>query len=133
MGPVRLIDENGAYIDAGNPLPVTPAGLVTGSTVHSTAYEASHVLKASAGKLMSLTVYNSNASAQFIQVHDAASLPADSTVPVLVLSVPGLTTAVFDIPATGLPCSTGIVVCNSSTGPTKTIGSADCFFTGVVV
>lgn len=43
----------------------------------SIAYEASRVIKTGPGKLFSLDGYNSKGSAQFIQLHDAASLPAD--------------------------------------------------------
>jgi hypothetical protein len=48
-----------------------------GDVVHSTAYEASHVLKSSHGVLLHLQGYNSKGSAQFIQVHDASSVPSD--------------------------------------------------------
>jgi hypothetical protein len=219
-------------------------------TPHSTAYEASRVLKAERGALLHLQGYNSKGSSQFIQIHDAASVPGDATAEVSTFTTTGLvaaslgnkyflinapsgafyvwfnldaggvdpapggtgiavaiatgdsvgtmataiaaavdahaafvssantnvvtitnaaTGAVTDIaagnsggavavttqgitasapllvlvaaassnfsvalPAGGLPCGTGIVVCNSSTGPTKTLGSADCYFTATV-
>lgn len=102
------------------------------TNVSSAAYEKSHILKASAGSLLSLKGYNSKGSAQWIQVFDSATLPADTAVPLLTFTV--ATVANFDVPLPpgGLKCANGIVVCNSSTGPTKTIGSDDVFFTAVV-
>jgi hypothetical protein len=106
--------------------------IFTGTLVNSTAYEASHVLKASAGQLVSVAGYNSKTSAQFIQLYNSTTVPADTAVPVLVFTVPASSNFSYDVPVTGLPFSTGIAVANSSTGPTKTVGSADCYFTAVV-
>lgn len=92
------------------------------------AYVASKVIKATGGRLFQLTGYNSKTSAQFIHVYDAASLPADTAVPKLILLVPASSNFSFDLPIAGRKFSHGIVVGNSSTGPTKTIGSADCWF-----
>lgn len=118
------------------PLPVTVvAGTGEGATtVATTAYAASLILKAAAGTLVSVSGYSSKASAQFIQIHDSATLPANTAVPIVLLYIPaGTTSFAFDIPLTGMPFANGITVCNSSTGPTKTLGSADCWFAGVVI
>lgn len=105
---------------------------LTGTRANSSAYEASRILKASAGTLISLLVYNSKASTQFIQLFDSATVPADATAPVALFEVGASSARSFDVPVTGIPFATGISVSNSSTGPTKTIGSADCYFAAVV-
>ena len=95
--------------------------------IHSNAYEASRVVKSGPGILYGFTIYNSKASSQFIQVFDAAALPADGAIPAWV----GTVAATSNLAANWLPgrtFQTGIVLCNSSTGATKTIGAADCFF-----
>lgn len=55
-----------------------------------------------------------------------------ATVPVLVITAAAASNFSATLPANGMEFSAGIVVCNSSTGPTKTAGSADCFFTATV-
>lgn len=98
--------------------------------VVSTALEASHVLKASAGQLVQLTVFSSRTSSQYILVMNSTSLPGDGAVTLLYPPIPigAASIVVLDLPAP-LVASTGITVCNSSTGTfTKTIGAADCVF-----
>lgn len=98
--------------------------------VVSTALEASHILKAAAGQLVQLTVFNSKTSSQYILVMNSATLPADGAVTLLFPPIPigAASILVLDLPAP-VVASTGITVCNSSTGSfTKTIGAADCVF-----
>lgn len=95
---------------------------------HSQALASSIVVCTYPAYLYSFTVSNTKASAQFVQFHDATSLPADGLIPSTVFTLPGSgdKTVAFGIP--GRLFLYGIVVCNSSTAGTKTIGSADCFF-----
>jgi hypothetical protein len=132
---VYLVDSTGTVIAT---LPVSIASaltveLSTGTVVHSTALEASHVLKNAAGRLVVCFGYSNKASKQFIQLHDAAALPADGAVPIGVFAVPAQQNFSIDVQLANFPFSTGIVICNSSTADTKTIGAADCFFTAVVI
>ena len=100
----------------------------TNSLSASTADEASRVVKASAGVLHGFVVRNKKTSSQWIQFHDASSLPADTAVPLFALEIGAGQQLAVDAAEGGIPFSTGIVICNSSTEYTKTIGSADCAF-----
>lgn len=85
----------------------------------------SRIIKTGPGKLFGFTITNTKTSAQFVQLFDAATLPADGAVPIFSKSVPASDGVGFDwIPARTF--EVGIIICNSSTSATKTIGSADC-------
>jgi hypothetical protein len=94
----------------------------------TTAYAASLVVKAAPGVIRSIHGYSSRGSAQWVQLHNTTSLPADTAVPDVIATVATVANFVIDFGEDGYYCSTGITICNSSTGPTKTIGSADCWF-----
>ena len=97
--------------------------------VATTALATNLVAKASAGTLWGFAGYST--TAQFIQVHDASSLPADAAVPELVFPIEANKPFSISIPK-GHVCTVGIVICNSTTGPTKTVGSANTWITAYI-
>lgn len=107
---------------------VSPLSSSSPGNITSSAYEASHVVKASAGVLYSIACYNSKASAQFVLVFNSTTVPADAAVANAVpLYCPATSNCALDYGQYGKYFSTGISWSNSSTSPTKTIGSADVF------
>ena len=93
----------------------------------SVAYVASQVVKAKPGVLYSLNGYNSKGTAQFILIHDTPGVPAEGAIPAIVISVAASASFSINWGVLGRAFTRGIVIVNSSTGPTKTIGSADCW------
>ena len=88
---------------------------------------ASSIVIAGAHQLFGFTVNSTNSAAQYVLVFDLAALPADGAVPDVSFTVP----ATSDKGLLWLPprkMLQGIVVCNSTTAGTKTLGAADCFF-----
>lgn len=93
------------------------------------AYVASLVVSTTSKvRLLGFSGYNSKTSAQYIQVFDATSLPADGQTPVIRFPVNASDKFAIDFGQHGRSFDNGIVICNSSTVLTKTIGSADCTF-----
>lgn len=89
--------------------------------------ENSRVVKTGPGYLFGFTVTNTLASAQYVQIFDATTLPADGAVPILAksLTASDATGFLWYLPRTFL---VGLVICNSTTQGTKTLGSANCLF-----
>lgn len=112
-----LVDLLGEFFDAGYPI-----------NRSSLALSSSIVAYAGFGYLIAFTVLNTNASAQYIQLHDARMLPSDGVTPHVVFTVAGASQLSFAYTMPGRKFLAGIVLCNSSTSATKTIGAADCFF-----
>lgn len=106
----------------GQPAILVATAAQAGSVARTTAAAASLIAKAAAGVLHEVRVTN-GASAQYFQVHDSATLPADTAVPKESFYVPANTTGFLSVRSEAY--TNGIVVCNSSTLATKTIGSAD--------
>ena len=112
-----LVELLGEFFDASLPV-----------NAHSLALEASRLGLSGAGFLFSFSVLNTNASAQFIQLHDSIKAPGSGAVPSVVYTVAGSSNLVVAYTVPGRPFAQGLWIVNSSTSATLTAGSADCFF-----
>lgn len=137
--PVAVIgqDPNGnpqaLLVAADGTLAVTTETVADVTEVRSTALEASHVLKATPGKLKQFSAFSS--AAGYLLLMNSATVPADGAVPLLYPPIPIAAgqIVVLDLP-TPLVASTGIAACISSTGSfTKTVGGATCAFYAQVI
>lgn len=123
--PLAVDAAGAAFSHAALPLVSSSTSPLNSTSV---TLETSRVIKTAPGVLLGITGYNNSVAEQFIQLHNATSLPADTAIPVIVIVVPAKTNFSLDLGVYGRYFSTGIVACNSSTAATKTIGSADCWF-----
>ncbi len=73
-------------------------------------------------------VYNTKSSAQYLNVFDMNLLPANAAVPLFSWPLAANAGVGFSYGNNGRRFKGGLVLCNSSTDATKTIGSADCLF-----
>lgn len=94
----------------------------------SSVYEAAHLVKAGPGTLFGFAIYNSKNAGQFIQAHDTQAAPGSGAIPVAVWTVATVANLNVAWVIPGRFFSRGIWLVNSSTGPTLTAGSADCWF-----
>ena len=94
--------------------------------VHSNVYVNALLVKTGPGLLYGFSVYSSKASSQWIQVFDQVAAPATGNIPAVSLTV----ATVANLGVNWIPPRaffTGCWIVNSTTGPTYTAGSADCF------
>lgn len=104
-------------------------GLPENST--SNAFENLRGVKSGAGTLYGFSGFNSKAAAQFVLAFDLSNVsaaPANGTIPVIVVTVPASSNFSYDAGRWGRAFHAGIILCNSSTSSTLTIGLADCWF-----
>lgn len=78
--------------------------------------------------LYGFTVSSTNSGSQYVQLHDAQTLPADGAVPIFFAPVASDDQVSGYYGSRGRRFTGGIVICNSSTPDTKTLGADDCLF-----
>ena len=105
----------------------------TPSAFDSGAYGTAGTIKASAGILYGFTGYNSGTNSQFIQIFNATSIPANGGTPVLFITVGPQSNFSWESGQYGKSFSTGMIWSNSTTGPTKTIGTADTWINALYI
>lgn len=79
-------------------------------------------------RVYGFTVYNSNTASQWILMFDRSSVPADNAVPLMAFNVAGSSVLGVYYGRMGRLFRQGLVLCNSTTDTTKTLGTANCFF-----
>ncbi len=122
-------DETNGYaqVISGSLGPSLTIGNLSNYT--SPSLEASKIVSAVPCKLFVISGFNTLASDQYIHIFNSTTLPANGTKPLFVLYASGGSTFGYTAPALyGRYFSTGLVICNSTTLATKTLGAADCSF-----
>jgi hypothetical protein len=128
--PVKVTVDSGAnvqhmIIDGLSPS-ITVGNL---SNYTSSALEASKIVSAVPCKLFVISGFSTLASDQYIHIFNSATLPANGTKPDIVLYASAGSTFGYTSPALyGRYFSTGLVICNSTTLATKTLGAANVSF-----
>lgn len=118
MEPTPALLGRGLGVDDGMLLPLNSV---------SAALEKARVVPLGSGYLYGFTITNTNAAARFVMLFDASSVPATGAVPILAKSVPAGDAVGFQWwPPRAV--QVGIVVCNSTTQATLTLGAADSLF-----
>lgn len=79
-------------------------------------------------RVYGFVVYSSLAAAQWIQYFDRDTLPADTSVPVIALPIAAKNQLSAYFGPMGRVFHQGLVLCNSTTDTTKTLGAVNCFF-----
>jgi hypothetical protein len=95
---------------------------------YSTGALAASILVPGKIVVYGFTVYSTKGSAQYLNVFDANTVPADAAVPLFSFALAANSGVGFGFTPRGRQFQTGLVLCNSSTDTAKTLGSVDCFF-----
>jgi hypothetical protein len=95
---------------------------------YSPGLASSIVARTGTCRLYGFTVTSTNVAAQFILVIDAVAVPANGKIPRLALNVAAASPVGAYWGSVGRFFEHGIVICNSTTQNTLTLGAADCLF-----
>lgn len=99
----------------------------TSYSENSVDFSSSIIVSTNPVILLGFTVYNSG-PAQFIQLFDSATVPADDAVPELPIPIAADSVVGMYWGEEGRYFPNGLVLCNSSTADVKTLGLTDCWF-----
>ena len=113
----------------GNPLGVwCPPPYRVPANATSPKLANSIIAASGVARLYGFTATSTNVAAQFILVFDANAVPANATVPLFAVNAAAASPASVYFGSVGRSFDHGIVICNSTTQGTLTIGAADTLF-----
>ena len=98
-------------------------GLATPKNANGGGLVPALVVKSIGGTLFGMTGYNTG-GAQFIQIHDAAAIPANGALPVISEAISPSSGFNYDPGTLGRVFTNGIVICSSSTLLTLTLSGS---------
>lgn len=94
----------------------------------SAALSKSIVAASGAVRLFGFVATSTNVAAQFIQVFDLGAVPSNGAIPRFTLNVAAASFVAVSYGEVGCTFDRGIVICNSTTQGTLTLGAADTLF-----
>lgn len=94
----------------------------------SVGLESSRIVKSGPGILFGFSVLSTNIAAQFILLFDAATLPSNGALPVFPFNIGAAGEKDVSYIFPGRFFQRGIVIANSTTAASLTLGAADCWF-----
>ncbi len=121
------IDSSAPGVTNAVTLAANPALDASPNNATTEIYANSLLIKSGPGKLFGVGGFNSSGSDQFIQVHDSATLPALGAKPKIIIYAKATANFSYDPGTHPRKFTKGMYMVNSSTGPTTTIGAADCW------
>lgn len=123
-------DVSDAYAEVLRERSIPAITLLRDWPYNGTTQALANSLIAMAGpcRLFGLMASSTRASGQFIQVFDANVVPANGAIPFASVDIATVTAKGLYWGSIGRWCKYGVVVCNSTTQGSLTLGSADCLF-----
>ena len=103
-----------------------PYRLPTNAT--SPALASSIVAATGTCRLYGFVATSTNAAAQFIQVFDRVKIPSNGAIPLFTVNVAAANSVSAYYGSSGRWMDQGIIICNSTTQGTLTLGAADTIF-----
>jgi len=105
-----------------------------GQIKSNTTWDNDLLVSAVGTVMLGLLGSSKNSSDQYVMVFDSAAAVSNGTAPKIhPIFISALDNFYIEIPVRGMKFDNGIYIANSSTNTTLTIGSADCWFTAVMI
>ena len=105
-----------------------------GRPISNTTWDNDLVVRKGGGLMLGLLGSSKKTSAQWVMVFDSSSAVSDGTSPAIhPIFISAENNFFMEIPVRGINFENGIYVANSTTNTTLTLGSADCWFTAVII
>ena len=105
-----------------------------GTMVSNTTWDNDLIVRRGGGVMLGLLGSSKKTSAQWVMVFDSKTAVSDGTAPAIhPIFIAAEDNFYIEVPVRGMNFENGIYVANSTTDTTLTLGSADCWFTAVII